>query len=166
MVFSSERGFTLVELLVVIAIIGILTALAIPAYIGQQRSAARSEAYSNLESLRLLEEQFFAENGRYTADLGAGGNTRAVRDANLALIQDAANDADIDELRGFRPGAEANFSYQIVQNSALPNAPAVPFDPNSVVGQTPCFTAIATGLTGSRVDGDIFAIDCNNSRNF
>ncbi|GAB4419577.1 MAG: hypothetical protein OHK0032_15490 [Thermodesulfovibrionales bacterium] len=31
---------------------------------------------------------------------------------------------------------------------------------------TPCFTAIATGNTGTRVAGDVFAIDCNNNKNF
>ncbi len=59
----DKKGFTLIELLIVIAIIGVLAAVAIPAYIGQQKRAERSEASSNLESLRLLEEQFFAENG-------------------------------------------------------------------------------------------------------
>ena len=42
----------------------------IPAYIGQQKSATRSEAYTNLQNLRLLEEQFFADNGVYTTDMG------------------------------------------------------------------------------------------------
>jgi hypothetical protein len=32
--------------------------IAIPAYVGQQKNAARTEAYSNLQNLRLLEEQF------------------------------------------------------------------------------------------------------------
>ncbi|MEK6690493.1 MAG: prepilin-type N-terminal cleavage/methylation domain-containing protein [Nitrospirota bacterium] len=152
----DKRGFTLTELIIVVAIISILAAIAIPAYIGQQKNAARQESYSNLENLRLLEEQFFAENGRYTTGMGTvAGSTPAIRDANLALIQDTANDADIDELRGFRPGAGANFSYRVEQNVNLAGGV-----------QTPCFRATATGVDGTRVAGDSFMIDCNNNRNF
>ena len=162
----NKKGFTLIELLIVIAIIGILAAIAIPAYVGQQTRAARSEAYSNLEALRLLEEQFFAENGRYTADLGAAGNTAAIRDANLAIIQDTANDADIDELRGFRPGQGANFSYRIIQNNQLNTPVANPPVWAASPAGTQCFVAVATGIVSTRVNGDMFSIDCNNNRNF
>ncbi len=61
----DKKGVTLIELIIVVAIIGILAMIAIPGYIGQQKRAARTEAYSNLENLRLLEEQYFAENGCY-----------------------------------------------------------------------------------------------------
>ena len=155
---ANKRGFTLIELLTVIAIIGILIAIAIPAYIGQQTRAARTEAYSNLQNLRLLEEQFFAENAAYTASLGVAGSTTAIRDSNLTLIQGS--------LPGFRPGGGTSFSYRTIQNNQL-NTPVTnpPTWAASPAG-TLCFTAIATGLTGTRVDGDTFAIDCNNNRNF
>jgi prepilin-type N-terminal cleavage/methylation domain-containing protein len=158
----DKRGFTLIELLVVIAIIGILAGVATTAYIGSAKKAARSEASANLQSLRLLEEQFFAENARYTANLGAAGNSVAVRDANIAAIRTTP----VEALPGFRPGNDANFSYRIIQNNQLTipvtNPPAWAASPAGTL----CFTAVATGIVKTRVVGDIFAIDCNNNRNF
>jgi prepilin-type N-terminal cleavage/methylation domain-containing protein len=92
----NKKGFTLIELLIVVAIIGILAAIAVPAYLGQQKAATRTEAYSNLQNLRLLEEQYFAEHGAYTASA-----------ANVAAIQAL--------LPGFRPGTalNLNFNYAI-----------------------------------------------------
>jgi len=162
----NKKGFTLIELLIVVAIIGILAMIAIPAYVGQQKGAARTEAYSNLQNLRLLEEQFFAENGNYTASLGVAGDTAAIRDSNLALIQDVANDADINELRGFRPGQGTNFSYRIIQNNQITVPVANPPVWAASPAGTPCFVAVAEGITGTRVAGDFFAIDCFNNRNF
>jgi type IV pilus assembly protein PilA len=139
----NKKGVTLIELLIVLAIIGFLAAIAVPAYIGQQKKATRSEAYSNLENLRLLEEQFFAENGQYTGNLG----TCNPNQDNIAAIQAV--------MPGFRPGTGLSFSYCIQQNVNI-----------NGVAQTPCFRASAFGNTNTRVSGDIFRIDCNNNRNF
>ena len=151
----NDRGFTLIELLVTIAIIGILAALAGTAYIGVTKKAARSEAYSNLNSIRLLQEQFFAENATYA---GPAANTAAI----TALLP------------GFRPGTSLSFTYTITNANGVglpspPNRVSVPYDgstQNLPGATTPCFIATATALPNTRVAGDVFAIDCNNNKNF
>jgi len=166
----DKQGFTLIELLIVIAIIGILSIAATTAYVGTIKKAARSEGYSSLEVLRLLEEQFYAENGIYTQSLGAAGNTVAIRDNNVDIIQDKANDADIHELPGFKPGKDSQFSFRIVGGSRLADNLHIPLNSGDIVAlastDPPCFVAVATGVINTRVEGDIFAIDCNNNKNF
>ena len=141
-----SKGFTLIELLIVVGIIGILAAIGIPSYLGQQKRAARTEAYTNLENLRLLEEQYYAENGCYYK---TGGPPTVCTNATID------GDTNIRTfLPGFRPGSGTQFSYKIVTNST-----------GSGGGTASCFIATATGV-GSRVAGDSFTIDCNNNRNF
>lgn len=48
---TNKRGFTLIELMIVVAIIGILAAVAIPAFINYMKRAKTSEATLNLKSI-------------------------------------------------------------------------------------------------------------------
>jgi type IV pilus assembly protein PilA len=61
----QNRGFTLIELLVVILLVGILAALAIPAYLSHQKKGKDSEAQSNARNLSSRVELCFATNEDY-----------------------------------------------------------------------------------------------------
>ena len=68
---QDEKGFTLIELLVVILIIGILAAIALPAFLNQRGKAQDSEAKSAARTAQTAMETFYTDNQNYNADKAA-----------------------------------------------------------------------------------------------
>lgn len=101
---GEESGFTLVELLVVMLILGLLAAIAIPAFFNQRDKARDADAKSAVRTAQTALETYATDNNGSYEDANAGA---------LQTIEPTLNDAQgltVDELArdAYRVGVESD----------------------------------------------------------
>ncbi|HEY7074574.1 MAG TPA: prepilin-type N-terminal cleavage/methylation domain-containing protein [Solirubrobacteraceae bacterium] len=85
---QEEKGFTLIELLVVILIIGILAAIALPAFLNQREKAQDSAAKSDVRTAQTAMETYYTDKQDYTNATPAilQGIEPALKNANVLKV--------------------------------------------------------------------------------
>ncbi len=77
MLKRSNQGFTLIELMIVVAIIGILAAIAVPAYQDYMVRSKASEVILRLGEVKTAVSDYYAHHGSFGSAASVGFNTGA-----------------------------------------------------------------------------------------
>ena len=106
---TSQQGFTLIELMIVIAIVGILAAIALPAYQDYTIRSKMSEPIAALAEAKTSIAEFYAGRGQLPTDaIAAGLNTSPDR----PIVQSLA----------YGTGSELGAVYAIVRAGVVDNS--------------------------------------------
>jgi len=112
---SSKGGFTLIELMIVVAIIGVLAALAIPAYIDYTRRAKMSEVLSVFDAIAQGATEYHSAVGIFPDQSYGSVNLASFSDlyADVTLV----NGADRNNVMMIRATFKSNLDLDSIDTS-------------------------------------------------
>ena len=153
MLKNIQKGFTLIELMIVIAIIGILAAIAIPAYQNYTIRSQVTEGLSLADGWKTSISEYYAQNGSFptTSNLTGGAGAIAVAGASVGKYVGSVAVGAGGAITVVYTGTQANSKLSIAANNTLSLNPGV--DANQdvvwVCGTATCGGSIAAPSTTS-----------------
>lgn len=141
---QTQKGFTLIELMIVVAIVGILAAVAIPAYSDYTTRAKVTEGISLVSSAKSVVAENAMAGG---SDLGAGWTAPGAT-ANVASVAIASGTGAI----------------TVTYDSSIDTSGTLIFTPSAggaaLVGGTPTSGAITWSCTGGDLAANFRPANC------
>lgn len=109
-------GFTLIELMIVVVIVGILAAIALPAYTDYIKRGKIPQATSALSSMRIKLEQYFQDQRKYTGACD-GASVAPLPAADAFTYTCPTLDATHYTVQATGNGTMTGFTYTIDQDN-------------------------------------------------
>ena len=138
---NVQKGFTLIELMIVVAIIGILAAVALPAYQDYTQRAQVAEAFTMVDGMKTAIAEHAQSNGAYPAATDITNGIGAPVTGKFAGAATTAGTGVITVTMGAAGVAGADIAGKVIT-----------FTPPTLAGLTGAFTwtCASSGATGMK----------------
>jgi type IV pilus assembly protein PilA len=168
MLKTVQKGFTLIELMIVIAIIGILAAIAIPAYQNYTIRSQITEGLSLADGWKTAISEYYAQNGSFPSGAGTSGGT-----GNIAVTSLTTTGKYVGNI-AVGTGGQIKVTYNGTQANAKINTSYLSLSPGVDANQdviwicgtaaTPTGVSVtaATGSSGTTVSAAFLPTACHS----